>query len=184
MQKGLIELKLYIKQKVFSWNDKFTVTDENGNDRFTAAGKLPTTFVTGKHISVSDENGNTVASVRHKMKGFSLAPRFIVEVNGREVCEVVKKFTFFSHKYNIEGLSWQLEGDFTGHDYEVQNGSQVVMKLSKKLISLGDSYELDIADPNNELICLCIALAVDCSLAAPEQLQRQYRRDMTRIRRG
>ena len=29
----------------------------------------------------------------------------------------------------------------------------------------GDSYELDIADPRNELLCLCVALAVDCALA-------------------
>jgi len=27
-------MKLYIKQKVFTWGDKFTVKDINGNDRY------------------------------------------------------------------------------------------------------------------------------------------------------
>ena len=39
------------------------------------------------------------------------------------------------------------------------------MRLSKKWFSWGDSYELDIADQRNELLCLCVALAVDCALA-------------------
>ena len=29
-------MKLYIKQKVFTWGDKFTVKDINGNDRYKA----------------------------------------------------------------------------------------------------------------------------------------------------
>ncbi len=36
-------MKLYIKQKVFSWGDKFTVKDEAGRDRYYA----PTIYVSG-----------------------------------------------------------------------------------------------------------------------------------------
>lgn len=32
-------MNLYIKQKVFSWTDKFTVRDEAGNVRFTVGGE-------------------------------------------------------------------------------------------------------------------------------------------------
>ena len=103
-----------------------------------------------------------------------MMPRIVIEINGLKVCEIVKKFMFFANKYKVEGLPWQLEGDFIAHDYEVLNDSQVAMKLSKKPVSWGDSYELDIADSNHELLCLCIALAIDCAFAVSEQRKRQW----------
>jgi uncharacterized protein YxjI len=33
-------MKLYIKQKVFSWGDKFTVKDATGNDRYFVEGEV------------------------------------------------------------------------------------------------------------------------------------------------
>lgn len=33
-------MKLYIKQKVFSWGDKFTVKDVNGEDRYFVEGEI------------------------------------------------------------------------------------------------------------------------------------------------
>jgi len=38
--------------------------------------------------------------------------------------------------------------------------------LKQKVFTWGDSYELNITDDQNELMCLCIALAVDCALAS------------------
>ena len=42
---GGIAVRLYIKQKVFSWGDKFTVRDENGRDRYYVEGEI---FTFGK----------------------------------------------------------------------------------------------------------------------------------------
>lgn len=36
----MIEVKLYIKEKVFSWGDKFTVKDELGNDKYIVEGEV------------------------------------------------------------------------------------------------------------------------------------------------
>ena len=33
-------MKLYIKEKVFSWGDKFTVKDELGNDKYVVEGEV------------------------------------------------------------------------------------------------------------------------------------------------
>lgn len=33
-------MKRYIKQKVLSWTDHFTVKDEQGNDRYTVEGEI------------------------------------------------------------------------------------------------------------------------------------------------
>ena len=42
-------MKLYIKQKVFSWGDKFTVKDEAGRDRYYVEGEI---FTFGRKLHV------------------------------------------------------------------------------------------------------------------------------------
>ena len=156
-------MKLYLKQKVFSWRDRFYVKDENGNDRYAVEGEI---FSWGKKLHIYDANGAETAFIRQKVLAWR--PRFFVEIDGRVVCEVVKEITFFKQSYRIDGLSWHLGGDFWAHEYSLADSGRQVMRLSKKWFAWGDSYELDIADPRDELLCLCVALAVDCALDIQE----------------
>ena len=82
------------------------------------------------------------------------------------MCEVVKEFTFFKPSYRVEGLSWRLSGDFWAHEYSLADSGRQIMRLSKQWFTWGDSYELNIADSKDALLCLCIALAVDCAMAS------------------
>jgi len=154
-------MKLYLKQKVFSWKDRFFVKDESEADRYSVEGEI---LSIGKKLHVYDSSGAKVAFIREKVMSFM--PRYFIEINGQLVCEVVKKFTFFKPSYAVEGLSWDLKGDFIAHNYTLTEKNREIMTLRKKMISWGDSYELYIADSQHELLCLCIALAVDCALAA------------------
>ena len=157
-------MKLYLKQKVFSWRDRFFAKDEYGNDRYAVEGEL---FTWGKKLHVYDSFGTEVAFIRQKVWSWRL--RYFIEIGGRVVCEMVKEFTLFRPRYSLLGLSWQLDGDFWAHEYSLTDGVRPIMRLSKKWFLWGDSYELDIADPRNELLCLCVALAVDCALAAQNE---------------
>ena len=79
-------MKLYIKQKVFSWNDKFTVKDEYGKDRYTVEGEI---FSFGKKLHVYDMAGNEVAFIQQKV--FSFLPRYYVFVGDTQIAEIVRK---------------------------------------------------------------------------------------------
>lgn len=100
-------MKLYIKQKVFSWVDRFTVFDETGADKFYVEGEF---FSWGKKLHVTDRTGRETAFIQQKV--FSMMPRFFVYIDGVERAEIVKRLTFFCEKYEIEGLDWTIEGDF------------------------------------------------------------------------
>ena len=89
-------MKLYIKQKVFSWGDKFTVKDVNGEDRYFVEGEI---FSCGKKLHVYDMCGNEVAFIQQKL--FSFLPRYFVYVGDAQVAEIVKEFTFFFPKYSV-----------------------------------------------------------------------------------
>ena len=153
-------MKLYIKQQVFSWLDRFYIKDENENDKYYAKGEL-TLFL--KRLNVYDMAGQRIARIEQEFSW--LKPTFVISIGGREVCRIIKKIQFMRNDYYIEGPPWELEGDFWAHEYSVFEGGREVMALSKKWFTWGDSYELNITDPQNELLCLTIALAIDCAMA-------------------
>jgi len=149
-------MKLYIKQRVFSWRDRFAIKDETERDRWFAQGEI---FTLGRKLHVYDANGAEVAFIRQKVLTF--LPRYYIEIGGREY-EFVKEFTFLRPKFTVRNLDWEVSGNFWEHEYAVTDNSGDVMRMSKAWLTWGDFYELDIADPQNELLCLCVALAIDC----------------------
>jgi uncharacterized protein YxjI len=156
-----MSIKLYIKQQVFTWLDRFYIKDADASDKYYAKGEL-SFFL--KRLNVYDMGGQRLARITQEFNLFM--PTFVIAVNEQTVCRIVKKFQFFRNDYYVEGLPWELEGDFWAHEYSLYEGGLSLMYLSKKWFTWGDSYELHIADPQNELICLCIALAIDCAMAA------------------
>ena len=153
-------MKLYMKQKVFSWTDKFNIVDEQGNERYYVEGEL---FSWGKKLHIYDRTGREVAFIRQKL--MSWLPRYYVEINGVVVATVVKEFTFIKPSYRVEGLPWTMEGNFWEHNYVMHDSVYEIMRLSKAWFTWGDSYELEIFNPANELLCLSVTLAVDCAVA-------------------
>lgn len=156
-------MKLFIKQKVFSWRDRFAVKDEAGRDRWFAQGEI---FTLGRKLHVYDAYNTEVAYIRQKVLSF--LPRYFIEIGGMAY-EFVREFTLLRPKYTIRNLDWTVDGNFLAHDYAVTNGrGDTVMRISKAWLSWGDFYELDIASERDELLCLCVVLAMDCINADAE----------------
>ncbi len=154
-------MKLYIKQRVFSWGDKFTVKDEAGRDRYCVEGEI---FTFGKKLHVYDMAGREVAFIKQEL--FTWMPKYHVFCGNRQVAEIKKEFTFFFPRYSIEGLGWEIEGSFMAHDYEITRQGRSIVSISKEWMTWGDSYELDIADTQDEIVALAVVLTIDCVMAA------------------
>lgn len=153
-------MKLYIKQKVFSWGDKFNVSDDKGNTKYYVEGEI---FSWGKKLHIYDNTGQEAAFIRQKVMSF--LPRYYVEINGEVVATIVKEFTFFRQSYHLEGLNWKVDGDFLAHEYVMYDNRNEIMRMSKAWFTWGDSYELEIFNRENEILCLGVALAIDCAMA-------------------
>jgi uncharacterized protein YxjI len=149
-------MKLMIKQKVFSWGDKFTVYDEAGAEKYIVEGEV---FSLGKKLHVYDLNRTELIYIQQKV--MTLLPRFFVTIEGKEVAEIKAKFSPLKPKYQIDGLNWQVEGNFTGHNYAVYAENGPVVEIRKEWMTWGDTYVLNIADPQHELAALAIVLAID-----------------------
>lgn len=155
-------MKLYIKQKVWSWKDRFTVKDADGNDRYTVEGEI---MSIGRKLHVRDMDGREVVYIAQEV--WSWMPRYHVHIMGSHAAEVHQKFSWFHPKYEIIGPDWTVEGDWWAHDYEVSSQSRgPVVRISKEWMTWGDSYELDVADSADELLALAIVLTIDCVKAS------------------
>ena len=150
-------MKLYIREKVFSWGDKFTVKDEFGNDKYYVQGEI---LSWGKKLHVYDMSGNEVAFIKQEL--FTLLPRYCVFCDDEQVAEIKKEFSFIFPRYSIEGLGWEIEGRFMAHDYEITQNGRSIVSITKEWMTWGDSYELDIKNPADEIVALAVVLTIDC----------------------
>lgn len=149
-------MKLYMKQKVFSWGDKFSVKDAAGVDRYFVQGEV---FSLGKKLHVYNMHGQEVAYIEQQL--LTWMPRYCVFIDGQEVAQVVKEFSFLRPRYRIKGLDWQVEGEFWEHEYEICQSGRFIASISKEWMTWGDSCQLQISDSSNELLALATVLAID-----------------------
>ena len=154
-------MKYYIKQKVFSWKDKFFIKDSDGVDRYYAESEF---FTWGKKLHLYDMNGTEVAFIKQEVWRF--LPHYHVFVDGVEIAEVVKEFTFLKPKYTVNGPGWEINGSFGAHEYEVTRNDYPVFRVHKEWMSWGDSYEIDIEKPEDTIAALAVTLIIDCVMAA------------------
>ena len=150
-------MKLYIKEKVFSWGDKFTVKDSHGEDKYIVEGEV---FTFGKKLHVYDRSGREVAFIKQEV--WSFLPRYYVFCGDRQIAEIKKEFTFLFPRYTIEGLGWEIDGSFMAHDYQITKRGRKIVTISKEWMTWGDSYELDISDPADEIVALAVVIIIDC----------------------
>ena len=156
-------MKLYIKQKVFSWGDKFRIYDENQNDRYYVEGEV---FSFGKKLHLYNHSGDEEAFIHQKVLSF--LPKFYISRNNIDVAQVIKEFTIFRQEYTVEGLGWTVNGNFLAHDYEITSDGRIIASISKHWFSLGDTYEIDISDDADEVMAICVVLIIDAVIAQSE----------------
>ena len=154
-------MDLYMKQRVFSWSDRFSVKDAMGNDRYYVEGEL---FSWGKKLHVYDMRNREVAFIKQEL--WSFMPSYSVFVGQSQVAQIRKEFSFLFPRYSIDGLGWQIEGSFWEHEYEITRGGRPIVAISKEWMTWGDSYQLRIADPADEIIALAVVLTIDCVKAS------------------
>lgn len=150
-------MKLYIKQRLFSWGKKFDVYDQNGNIVYHCAGEV---FTIGNKLKIYDIHNNEVAYIEQEV--FRFLPRYHIYCDGHLAATIIRKFSFFRHDFSYERLNWSIEGEFMAHDYRILNNGKTVLSLTKHWFTFGDSYELDINPDYNPVLVLASSIIIDC----------------------
>ncbi len=152
-------MRLYIKQRVFSWTDSYDVYDESGATKYFVKAEF---LSLGHQIHVYDKRtGAELGSVHQRLLTF--LPAFDIVIDGREQGSITRQFSLFTPRYQVDFHGWEVTGDFLGWDYSVVQGQAQVMSISKELFTWGDTYVLEYDNPAYEMPGLLLAIAIDAA---------------------
>jgi uncharacterized protein YxjI len=147
-----------IREKLFGFGQDSDITDEHGRPVLRVDGKA-----FRDRLVLRDLDGREVAGVKRKL--VALRPTYEIEIDGRDAATVRKKmFTPFVDRYTVDipgPDDLELVGDLFDHDYTVRRGGAVVATVSKAFFTMRDTYAVDIAGGEDELLILASVLALD-----------------------
>lgn len=149
-------MKLWFKQRFFSWFDSYDIYDEAGNTVFTVEGKLSW----GHRLHILNAKGEHIATVQQRVLTF--LPKFEFYMGEQLMGTLCKEFTFFKPAFSLDCNGWYVEGDFFEWDYAIMDGQNTeVARISKELFHWTDTYSIDVTDEMDALAALMVVLAID-----------------------
>jgi len=151
-------MKYLIRQKVFSFGDKFTIKDENDMDCYQVEGKV---FSLGAKLSLMDMAGNEQYYIEQKL--LRLFPEYHLFRQGNQVAVCKKRFSFFGSKFDIqspEGI-YSLEGQPMNYTFKLFKDSRLVAIADKKFFSFTDSYGVEITEDEDHALILSLIIIID-----------------------
>lgn len=154
-------MRYVLKERVFSLRESYYIRDENGGEQYEVTGRL---IGLRDKLRLRDRQGNTVATITQKL--LALRPVYTIERDGQPDAKVKKDFV------NIlrEGFTLDMEGDapdlrvqgnILEHNYTIKRDGATVANVSKKWVSLRDSYSVDVAEGEDDVLLLACAIVVD-----------------------
>ena len=153
-------MRYVMRQKLLSLADNFTIKNEQEQDVFLVKGKL---FSFGDKLSFQDLAGNELVFIDQRLLNWS--PTY--ELWKREdLLAVVKRelFSFIHHRFTVDvpgPNDLEAEGDFLDHEYTITRGDSVVATVSKRWFSWADTYGIEVADGEDDVLILATAVVVD-----------------------
>lgn len=153
-------MRYVMKQKLFCWGDDFTIKTQDGQDVFFVDGKA---FSLGDKLSLQDMQGKELAFIRQKLLAWG--PTCEIHRDG-VLCAVVKKhlFTLFRCRFTVDvpGLEdLEAEGSFLDMEYTFTRCAQPVATVSKRWVAWADTYGVDIAAGEDDVLILASTVVID-----------------------
>lgn len=159
-------MKLYMKQRFFSWTEDFDIYDADQHPVYYVKGEL---ISLGRKLHIHDsQTRERIASVHQKL--FTIFPKFDVIVRGERIATIRKHWSWFSQKYTIDELGWTIKGNVWAHDYQLfDRKGKKVASVGKKLFAWSDTFEITQQQPEVDLVyILAVVLAIDTVMDAEQ----------------
>jgi len=164
--------RYYIKQKVWTIAEKFLIRDEMGNPLFQVKGKV---FSFGDKLRFLDMAGRELAFIKQKV--FSFKKRYHIFRNGNLLAKVVKKITLFKDRFIIDTPGpedYLVKGNFDDHCYTFFRNGRKVAFVSKKWLSWGDTYRIEIFPGEDDVLILAATVVIDMGSHGDDEHHHHY----------
>jgi uncharacterized protein YxjI len=153
-------VRYVIQERLLALGDDFDITDEAGRPVYHVDGKV---FTLRDRLEIQDMSGREIASVQRKLLAFR--PTYEITVAGREAARIRKHFfSLLRDKYTVDVPGpddLEVTGSILDHNFTIRRDGRAVATVSKAWLTLRDTYGVEIAEGEDDLLILATVLALD-----------------------
>jgi len=150
-----------ITQKLLSIGDDFWIENQEGHKVFKVDGK---TLRIRKTLAFEDADGNKLCQIKERL--LSVRDTMVIEdPHGRDIA-VIKKALIAPLRdrwtVNIRnGPDLSVVGNILDREYSIKQKGKKVAEVSRKWFRITDTYGVEIAEGQEDIIILAVAVAID-----------------------
>jgi uncharacterized protein YxjI len=150
-----------MRQKLLAFGDDFYVENEQGQKVFKVDGKVLRVRDT---LVFKDMSGNKLCQIQERM--LRVKDTMNIEgPDGRTVATVKKAIiTPLRDRWTVKiksGPDLEVQGNILDHEYRIGEGRQKVGEVSKKWFRVRDTYGVEVAEGQNDVLILAVTVAID-----------------------
>jgi len=153
-------MRYQVKEKFFSIGTDFWVTDERDNKAFLVDGKVMHIRQT---LEIKDPSGAVVATIRKKL--VAIRETMEIERDGAPSATVHKVLVSpLHHRYVVDidgGGQLEAVGNIVDKEFQIQYGGEVVAQVSRAWFRIRDTYGVDVAPGQDDVLMIAVAVCID-----------------------
>jgi uncharacterized protein YxjI len=153
-------MRYAVLEKLFSIGDDFWITDEHGDKAFLVDGKVLRLRQT---LEIRDAGGRVLVTVRKKL--IAVHETMEIEQDGVLVATVRKALISpLHHRSTVDladGSQLEVVGNILDKEFEITAGGQVLARISRAWFRIRDTYGVDVAPGQDDVLFLAMAVALD-----------------------
>jgi uncharacterized protein YxjI len=149
-----------MREKVFAIGDDFWIENEDGDKAFKVNGKamrIRQTFI------LEDPDGNELLEIQERK--LRLHGTMAIERDGDTVATVRKALISpLRDRFEVEleaGGELKAHGHVLDHEFEVERDGDEIAHVSKRWFRMRDTYGIEIADGEDDVLLLAVAVAIE-----------------------
>jgi uncharacterized protein YxjI len=150
-----------MREKLVSFGDDFWIENEQGQKTYKVDGKILRIRDT---LKFRDRQGNELCKIQEK----KVRVKDTMEIEGPdgETLAKVKKAIIspVRDRWTVKikgGPDLDVQGNILDHEYRIGEGRQKVGEVSKKWFRVRDTYGVEVAEGQDDIIILAVTVAID-----------------------
>jgi uncharacterized protein YxjI len=150
-----------IHQKLISIGDDFWIENHKGQKVFKVDGKA---LRLRKTLLFEDAKGKKLAQIQERL--LAIRDTMVIEDADGDQMAVVKQalITPLRDRWDVKvrgGPDLDVLGNILDLEYSIKQGRKKVAEVSKKWFTITDTYGVEIAEGQNDILILAVAIAID-----------------------
>jgi len=150
-----------MRQKLIAFGDDFYIENEQGQKVFKVDGKVLRVRDT---LIFKDMQGSKLCQIQERM----LRVKDTMDIEGPDgrTLATVKKalITPLRDRWTVKikgGPDLEVQGNILDHEYRIGEGRQKVGEVSKKWFRVRDTYGVEVAEGQDDVLILAVTVAID-----------------------